>query len=30
MRSSRSENLEGATPLNSLLTINPENWYFTK
>jgi peptide/nickel transport system substrate-binding protein len=23
------KNLAGATPLNPLLTINPENWYFT-
>jgi peptide/nickel transport system substrate-binding protein len=24
------KNLAGATPLNPLLAINPENWYFTK
>ena len=23
-------NLQGVTPQNPLLTINPENWYFTK
>jgi hypothetical protein len=24
------KNLAGATPLEPLLAINPENWYFTK